>query len=246
MRAVTTCNAICLVSPRVDVYGALMTQARPWPHELTKITGQQVQRYRKEWPMTADQLAAAVTALGLPYTRAQVTNLEAGRRDTVTVGELAAFGHVLAVPPVVFIFPVGAVSEVEMLPGVTRPTWDALRWFTGEPPQPFPQGKAKRWLSASEALRQHRQHERLMEELRRSGMRHVSALRTKIVVGDQERPTPADLDAAERIIEAEQRTEQQLENHLMELRQRMRAQGLTLPPLPVAWSYLDDDREGIL
>lgn len=100
-----------------ELYGVLMTPTRPWPSELTGTVGRQVQRYRKKRGLTADQLAAAVTAAGLRYTRAQVTNLEAQRRDTVTLGELLVFGHVLDVPPVALAFPVGETAKVEVLPG---------------------------------------------------------------------------------------------------------------------------------
>jgi transcriptional regulator with XRE-family HTH domain len=116
------------------MYGALMTRARPWPAELTRVTGQQVRRYREKRRMTADQLAAKVTELGLRYTRAQVTNLEAERRDSVTVGEVFILASALGVPALLLVFPVGRVNAVEVLPGQEMTPWTALRWaLTGRP-----------------------------------------------------------------------------------------------------------------
>lgn len=82
--------------------------------------------------MTADDLAEAVTDLGMPYSRAQVTNLEADRRTSVTVGEIIAFGAVLGVPPAFLVMPVGDHEPVEFLPRRLADAWNAWRWFTGD------------------------------------------------------------------------------------------------------------------
>lgn len=215
-----------------------MTQARPWPSELTQITGRQVQRYRKEKGLTADQLAAEVTAAGLRYTRAQVTNLEAGRRDTATIGELLVFGHVLNVPPVVLVFPVGEVAELEVLPDDVRETWEALRWFTGEPPQTFSsREQLEAWRAASEPLRLNRQHQRLLDELRESDRREAQALGARV----KNDATAAERTAAELVMDAAGRTTRQIEERLSDLRQQMRQQGVTPPPLSKGRDYLDRD-----
>jgi len=82
--------------------------------------------------MSAEQLAAAVTKLGLPYTRAQVSNLESGRRDSITVGEVLAFAEVLGVPPALLIFPVGVEQDVESVPGTYSDAWTAYQWLVGQ------------------------------------------------------------------------------------------------------------------
>lgn len=86
--------------------------------------------------MTAEQLAAKISAAGLRYTRAQVTNLELGNREAVGVGELLILARVLGVPPLLLITPVGHVDVVEPLPGVEVHTWAAAKWITGEAPWP--------------------------------------------------------------------------------------------------------------
>ncbi|MGH4009779.1 MAG: helix-turn-helix transcriptional regulator [Pseudonocardiaceae bacterium] len=111
-----------------------MTQERAWPAESSQATGRAIRHYRKERHMSAEQLAHAVSALGLRYTRTQVTNLETGRRDSVTVGEVYAFAAVLDVPPVVLLLPLGSGESVELLPDHSTDPWTAYRWLLGELP----------------------------------------------------------------------------------------------------------------
>jgi transcriptional regulator with XRE-family HTH domain len=213
-----------------------MTPTGPWPADLTGTVGRQVQRYRKERGLTAEQLAAAVTAAGLRYTRAQVTNLEAARRDTVTLGELLIFGHVLDVPPVVLAFPVGETAKVEVLPDHVCETWDALRWFTGERPQAAASHEQlDAWRAASESLRLHRRHQRLTAELAENQIRIHEALATRV----KHETTDADRATAEQLMDAERKTAHQLEERLRDLRRQMRQQNITPPPLLDGWTYLD-------
>lgn len=109
-----------------------MTTSRPWPAQLTRATGRQVQYYRKMRELTAEELAKRITDLGLPYTRDQVVNLERkDRRTTITVGEIIALGAVLGVPPALLIMPIGEESELEVIPDRTFDAWNAYLWFTG-------------------------------------------------------------------------------------------------------------------
>lgn len=109
-----------------------MTPTDSWPAALTRVIARQVRRYRKQRGMSADQLANAVNDLGgMPYSRAQVTNLEAGRRDTITVGEVFAFAKVFDCPPALLLAPLDEDS-VPLLPGVEAEPWAAYKWVTGE------------------------------------------------------------------------------------------------------------------
>lgn len=111
-----------------------MTHAQSWPADLTRLIGRQVRKYREQRGMSAEQLAEAVQAIGVPYTRSQVTNLEANRRTTITLGEVLAFARVLDVPPVLLFLPIGGHEDVEILPGVEANPWAAYRWITGQGP----------------------------------------------------------------------------------------------------------------
>lgn len=112
-----------------------MTQRRPWPTALTAVLARQVRRYRDAAGLSAQQLAERMTAeVGSTYTRTQVTNLESGRREAITVGELMGFARILGVPPLMLVLPLGEAEAVEVLPGVTVDPWTAWRWVTGEIP----------------------------------------------------------------------------------------------------------------
>lgn len=112
-----------------------MTQAQAWPAGLTRAAGRAIRHYREQRHMSAAQLADAVSALGLRYTRTQVTNLESSkRRNSVTVGEILAFAAVLGVPAVLLLLPLGSDEPVELLPGHTTNPWTAYRWFNGDLP----------------------------------------------------------------------------------------------------------------
>lgn len=128
-------NRTCgVVTPQAATYGVLMTHARPWPAELTRATGRAIRHYRRERHMSAEQLAEAVSALGLRYTRTQVTNLESGRRDSVTAGEVFAFAAALDVAAALLLLPLGSDEPVEVVPGHSTDAWTAYRWLLGEMP----------------------------------------------------------------------------------------------------------------
>lgn len=109
-----------------------MTEARQWPAELTRATGRAIRHYRNRRGMSAEQLAEAVSNLGLRYTRTQVSNLESGRRDSISVGEVIAFAAVLEIPPALLLFPIGTDDEVAILPGQATDPWTAYRCFVGD------------------------------------------------------------------------------------------------------------------
>lgn len=129
-----------------------MTQDPSWPAALARNVGGEVRYLREKAKLSAQALADALTAFGLPYSRAQVTNLEAQarprdggadrrvRRGTVTIGEVIAFAAVLDVTPLQLIFPVGRESRTEVQPGRSVDTWVAAKWFSGEEPLPKPDG----------------------------------------------------------------------------------------------------------
>jgi transcriptional regulator with XRE-family HTH domain len=106
--------------------------AAPWPASLTRSMARRIPEIRRAKGMTAEKLAEAVSAIGLRYTRAQVTNLEAKRRDTITVAELIALAATLGVPPALLLFPVGSDESVELLPGLRMDPWHAYKLFVGD------------------------------------------------------------------------------------------------------------------
>jgi len=100
---------------------------------------EQVSTLRRSARLTREQFSARCQALGLDLSPAALTNVETGRRDStgrrrrdVSVDELVVLAAALNVPPVQLMFPLGAVPEVEMLPGVLTSTWTAYQWAYGE------------------------------------------------------------------------------------------------------------------
>jgi transcriptional regulator with XRE-family HTH domain len=91
-----------------------------------------VKRYRMLRGWTQPQLAERCKAAGLDWDRSIIANIEAGRRASVSLQEILALAYVFTVPPVLMIFPLGLVNEVEVPPGRVVETWHATRWFTGE------------------------------------------------------------------------------------------------------------------
>jgi transcriptional regulator with XRE-family HTH domain len=118
----------------------LMTE----PVGLDAAIASQVRRYRiaKDWSVR--QLAEECQKLGMTtLTEASLGNIERGQRAgsgaergrrRVLVAELAVLAKALDVPPVLLIFPVDNMPEVEVIPGQVAPVLDALRWFTAEGP----------------------------------------------------------------------------------------------------------------
>ena len=108
-----------------------MTQP-DWPVSLTRAVAGQVRRYREARGMSAQQLADACEKLGHPIPRTVIANLESGRRESVSLAEVLVLARALEISPVLLIFPLGTVAEVEMVPGEVLPTWQAMKWFTAE------------------------------------------------------------------------------------------------------------------
>jgi transcriptional regulator with XRE-family HTH domain len=67
--------------------------------DTTRTIADRVRAIRKDLGLAAEQLAAAMTAQGIPWQRSIVANLENGRRESVSVDELIALSAVLGVAP---------------------------------------------------------------------------------------------------------------------------------------------------
>jgi len=102
-----------------------------------------VRELRTQLGWSHEQLAVALKAVGIPWTRHVVAKLENGRRQTLTIEELHGLAFVLDVPPLALLYPIGQNTVVEVLPGRTVDAWDAAMWFTGEARLPLMPGEGK-------------------------------------------------------------------------------------------------------
>lgn len=109
-----------------------MTQE--WQAGHVAVVAEEVRAARHRRRLSTQKLADACAQLGVPIDRSVLANLEHGRRSFVTVAELSVLALVLHVPPVALIFPLGRSETVEIVPGLTVPAVEALRWFVGDRP----------------------------------------------------------------------------------------------------------------
>lgn len=206
-----------------------MTQDQ-WPAELTARVAEQVRRYRKQRGMTAQDIAEASAALGLPVPRTVIANLETGRRASIDLPELLVLAKVLGIPPISLLFPLDHTPAVAVLPGQQATPWDAVAWFTGETrlEAPAPAGSPREVLDTYRA--------------------HTDAVTTALVstrlARERRRKATVTLDPARRdqLLRTADQYEQLAFDDCRELRDArttMHQRGLTPPTLPADLAFVD-------
>lgn len=81
---------------------------------------------------SAQDIADATARLGVPITRAQLSNFETGRRQSMDVVDLMVIAAALGIPPVTLLFGGHPDSSIELLPGHVDTSLAGLAWFTGD------------------------------------------------------------------------------------------------------------------
>jgi transcriptional regulator with XRE-family HTH domain len=187
-------------------------------------------RMQRGW--SHEQLAVALKAVGIPWTRQVVAKLENGRRQTLTLEELHGLALVLDVPPLALLYPVGQNMTVEVLPGRTVDAWEAVRWFSGESQLPnapdYGAGGYSREFVKFRLLRRHDELVRLWDfhgQEESEWVRFSQKLRLPIEV-----VTAKYEWENERLMSAIQAT-----------REEMRGHGMTPPKLPLGLLLLEHD-----
>ncbi|URN12505.1 helix-turn-helix domain-containing protein [Streptomyces radiopugnans] len=206
---------------------------------LSDVAAGEIRQHRQRRGITRSELAQKCASYGAPQlTYAALVNIETGRkgkdqkrRRDVTVDELAVLAKALGVPPLALLFPVGRLDEVPALPDRTAPTWDALRWFTGESAFPTPStGSPTGWAVRSDDFADW--------EADRAGLSSYRS-HAEYIKGwekDRERAESA------RTPEARKRAESDMAKTapvLWQERARLRGLGLKLPELPEDLRYID-------
>ena len=205
---------------------------------LSDVVADQVRKHRERRGISRDELAKRCADLGAPQlTYSALVNIETGRkgeskkrRRDVTVDELAVLARALGVPPVALLFPVGSVEEVNVLPGRPAPTWDALRWFTGE--SALPSRVGEQWgVSASDFGDW---------EADRAGLTSYRWHETYVNRWYKDRREAEEAQKAE-VREEAQRRMTEVETPIWQERARLRGLGLRLPELPSELRHIDAD-----
>lgn len=110
----------------------------------TASIARQVKALRTRQGITAEQLAERMRAVGVPFDKTVLANLETGRRRFVTVQELLALAYVLDVAPVHLVVPtqagvfqvVPAPRELDDGQADVVDRAEVRRWIAGEQPLP--------------------------------------------------------------------------------------------------------------
>jgi transcriptional regulator with XRE-family HTH domain len=105
-----------------------------WSEDRAKRIGEQVNALRGK--RTGQWLADETARYGHPVSRTTISEIETGKRKDITLAELTVIARALAVPPLLLIYPDLAHGPVDVLPGETVTSAQALRWFAGEAPLP--------------------------------------------------------------------------------------------------------------
>jgi transcriptional regulator with XRE-family HTH domain len=127
-----------------------MSTQTPWAARITRSIAGEIRQRRKARGMSAEDLAAACSDVGMPIPRSTLADLENGRRASISVAEWLTIAAALDVPPVVLLCPVGTAETAEVLPGAEAPAYRAAQWVAGEAPLRHP-GRADvltDWLPA--------------------------------------------------------------------------------------------------
>ncbi|NEA73215.1 helix-turn-helix transcriptional regulator [Streptomyces sp. SID13588] len=104
-----------------------------WEDQVMATVAGEVRRRRKELRMSAQELADRCEEIGHPIPRNVIANMESGRRASLPLVDVMVLAAALRTYPICLIYPVGYVERVQRQPlEDSRPTWDAMHWFTGE------------------------------------------------------------------------------------------------------------------
>ena len=192
--------------------------------------------------MSVQQLSDAVERLGMIIQRPVLSNLENGRRDTVSIAEWLVLAAALQVPPLLLLFPVGRVDVVEPLPGVEVSPWAAVNWAEHGRLTGLVESDAKDALAIHE-YRRHEEFERMWEQSRHEVRRLRELLAKPTEWLEQQDYHPAELwsELAER-----ERLEERALAMLRELRRSLAGAGIELPVLsPSLARTLGEQHEGV-
>lgn len=219
-----------------------------WQVGLTQVVAAQIRRYRKRRGMSTRALAERCAELGLTIPQPVLSNLELGRRESVSVAELLVLAAALDVPPVELAVPLGRQETVEILPGMELPTWHAARWFRGDTALEIGDDRQPRYEDRGSRtdlpIDVFVVHDRLMKDwLMADGM--VTRMAEILTQATRSPQDAADQASAGVMIMDSMRKFQEQRDHnrrsLVRHRAFMRYRGMILPTLPNELADLDQD-----
>jgi transcriptional regulator with XRE-family HTH domain len=100
-----------------------------WGADLTDRIGAEIKRLRGD--RSGQWLSDRTDELGQRVSRSTISEIETRRRKSLSVDHLILLAAALDVAAVDLIYPGGANTDVEMLPGVTKTKLEAVEGFGG-------------------------------------------------------------------------------------------------------------------
>lgn len=103
-----------------------------WGERLTLSIGKRLQGARIASGLSVQNLADETARLGHQVPRQAIVNLESGRKSKVAIDDLFILAHALHLNPLTLVFdPKHQGTNVEVLPGLEVPQWEATLWASG-------------------------------------------------------------------------------------------------------------------
>lgn len=141
-----------------------MSAGDEWAADVVQRVGAEVKRLRGS-SGSAQWLSERCAELGYPIGRATISEIEVGRRKTVSVPELIVLAAALDTSPVCLVYPGPYKGRVEFLPGNSEMEYDAAQWFSAlgieEEFQYSPVDQSEDWNKQTRSLRFSRRIEAL-------------------------------------------------------------------------------------
>lgn len=104
--------------------------SKNWAEEQAKTIGAAVRDLRGKRP--GQWLSDETERAGHRVPRTTISELESGKRKSVSTAELCLLAWALKVPPIRLLYPDLPDGPVEIIPGKTVPSIEAATWFAGE------------------------------------------------------------------------------------------------------------------
>lgn len=101
-----------------------------WQQDMTRTIGEQVRELRDG--RTALWLSERTAELGMKISRSAISELEGGKRRSISVAEWLTLAAALEVPPGLLLFPGYPDRTVNYLPGQESSSHDAVSWVGGQ------------------------------------------------------------------------------------------------------------------
>jgi transcriptional regulator with XRE-family HTH domain len=111
-------------------WAILIGMSDSWPDEVTARIAAEIKRLRGE--RSGQWLSDRTAELGHRVSRSTISEIETGRRKSITVTDLILLAWALRVPPIRLLYPELPDGRVEIIPGWPASSIEAATWFSGE------------------------------------------------------------------------------------------------------------------